>query len=93
MLNSTSPNETIFVLHRCEPTRGLWHSFGLFLVVSLPWLYWLTITLRLLRMQTNIAVEMSLDVVTCFLMLVTEGFHSALINIYSANSGDEYEGN
>lgn len=29
---------------------GLWHSFGLFLVVSLPWLYWLNITLCQLRM-------------------------------------------
>lgn len=26
--------------------RGLWHSFGLFLAVSLPWLYWLNVTLR-----------------------------------------------
>lgn len=30
--------------------RGLWHSFGLFLAVSLPWLYWLNVMLRQLRM-------------------------------------------
>ena len=30
--------------------RGLWHSFGLFLVVSLPRLYWLNVTLRQLGM-------------------------------------------
>lgn len=68
-----------------EQARGLWHSFCLFLVVSLPWLYWLNITLRLLRMQTNISAEMSLDVVCITLMFFSEGFHSALIDIYKCN--------
>lgn len=36
-------------------------------------------------MQTNISAEMSLDVVCITLMFFSEGFHSALIDIYKCN--------
>lgn len=46
--------------------RSLWHASGLFLVVSLPWLYWLTVMLHLLRMQTNLTAEISMNPFSLF---------------------------